>query len=40
VDASRSAVRDTFLGVKPMNILGPPEMQREKKPLANPCEIR
>ena len=36
VDALRSAVRDTFLGVKPMIILGPPEMQREKKALSLP----
>jgi hypothetical protein len=36
VDALRSAVRDTFLGVKPMIILGPPEMQREKKALSQP----
>ena len=36
VDAFRSAVRDTFLGVKPMIILGPPEMQREKKALSQP----
>jgi DivIVA domain-containing protein len=36
VDAFRSAVRDTFLGVKPMIILGPPEMEREKKALSQP----
>ena len=36
VDALRSAVRDTFLGVTPMIILGPPEMQREKKALSQP----
>jgi DivIVA domain-containing protein len=36
VDALRSAVRDTFLGVKPMIILGPPEVQREKKALSQP----
>jgi hypothetical protein len=29
VDAFGSAVRDTFLGVKSMIILEPPEMQRE-----------
>ena len=36
VDAFRSAVRDTFLGVKPMIILGPPEMQRENNALSQP----
>jgi DivIVA domain-containing protein len=36
VDAFRSAVRDTFLGIKPMIILGSPEMQREKKALSQP----